>query len=125
MFGARTESRIADLTCLSLWPWLSRAAGGPPVSPFFVFMFPALVLLALGISKLQQKNGFLSSKPGKERELLSAIRDSGGNITPTEAALETSLTVKEADRMLSDPSGRTTRGYGWTTATTWITPPTE
>ncbi|MGH3086771.1 MAG: hypothetical protein ACRDSJ_05570, partial [Rubrobacteraceae bacterium] len=30
-----------------------------------------------------------------------AIRDNGGSITPTEAAMDTSLTVREADQMLS------------------------
>ena len=74
--------------------------------PVFVFMFPALVLLALGISKLQEKKR-RSVPPGlnKERELLSAIRDNGGSITPTEAAMETSLTVREADGMLSELAG--------------------
>lgn len=38
----------------------------------------------------------------KERELLSAIRDNDGVITPAEAAMETSLTVREADEMLSE-----------------------
>jgi len=71
--------------------------------PVFVFMFPALVLLALGISKLQQKKQTsISPKLKTERELLSAIRENGGNITPAEAAMETSLTVREADRMLSE-----------------------
>ena len=42
---------------------------------------------------------------GKERELLSALRDSGGGITPVEAAIETSLTVREADAMLSELAG--------------------
>lgn len=74
--------------------------------PVFVFMFPALVLGALGVSRLQQqKRGSVSSGHGTERELLSAIRDNGGSITPTEAAMETSLTVREADRMLSDLAG--------------------
>jgi len=74
--------------------------------PVFVFMFPALVLGALGISKLQQqKRGSVSSGSGTERELLSAIRDNGGSITPAEAAMETSLTVREADRMLSELAG--------------------
>ena len=36
-----------------------------------------------------------------ERQLLEAI-DRHGEITPARAALETSLTVAEADRMLSD-----------------------
>ena len=40
--------------------------------PVFVFMFPALVLLALGISKLQEKKRrSVPPKLGKERELLS------------------------------------------------------
>jgi len=74
--------------------------------PVFVFMFPALVLAALGISRLQQqKRGSVSSGPGTERELLSAIRDNGGSITPAEAAMETSLTVREADKMLSELAG--------------------
>ena len=74
--------------------------------PVFVFMFPALVLGALGISRLQQqKRGSVSSGHGTERELLSAIRDNGGSITPAEAAMETSLTVREADRMLSELAG--------------------
>jgi hypothetical protein len=38
---------------------------------------------------------------GGEKELLVAMRDAGGAITPVEAALETSLTVDEAERMLS------------------------
>ena len=74
--------------------------------PVFVFMFPALVLLALGISKLQEKKQrSIPPKLGKERELLAAIRDNGDSITPAEAAMETSLTVREADRMLSDLAG--------------------
>lgn len=74
--------------------------------PVFVFMFPALVLGALGVSKLQQqKRGSVSPGRGTERELLSAIRDNGGSITPAEAAMETSLTVREADRMLSELAG--------------------
>ena len=70
--------------------------------PVFVFMFPALVLGALGVSRLQQKRGSVSPGHGTERELLSAIRDNGGSITPAEAAMETSLTVREADKMLSE-----------------------
>jgi len=74
--------------------------------PVFVFMFPALVLGALGVSRLQQqRRGSVSSGHGTERELLSAIRDNGGSITPAEAAMETSLTVREADKMLSELAG--------------------
>ena len=71
--------------------------------PFFVFMFPASVLLALGLSRLeQQRRKAVSPRVSKERELLSAMRDNSGGITPAEAAMETSLTVGEADEMLSE-----------------------
>jgi hypothetical protein len=71
--------------------------------PFFVFMFPASVLFALGLSRLeQQRRKAISPKASKERELLSAIRDNSGSLTPTEAAMQTSLTVGEADEMLSE-----------------------
>jgi len=73
--------------------------------PFFVFMFPASVLLALGLSRLeQQRRKSVSPRVSKERELLSAIRGNTGSITPAEAAMETSLTVVEADKMLSELS---------------------
>jgi hypothetical protein len=39
-------------------------------------------------------------KPGSEKQLLMIIADTGG-ITPVEAALETSLTVDEAEEVLS------------------------
>ena len=71
--------------------------------PFFVFMFPASVLLALGLSRLeQQRRKAVSPKASKESELLSAIRDNSGSITSAEAAMQTSLTVGEADEMLSE-----------------------
>lgn len=74
--------------------------------PFFVFMFPASVLFALGLSRLeQQRRKAVSPRVGKERELLSAMRDNTGTITPAEAAMETSLTISEADKMLSELAG--------------------
>ena len=42
-----------------------------------------------------------SSEKRAERQLLEAI-DRHGEITPARAALETTLTVAEADRMLSE-----------------------
>ena len=74
--------------------------------PVFVFMFPASVLLALGLSKLQQqRRQAVSPRVSKERELLSAMRNNAGGITPAEAAMETSLTVSEADKILSELAG--------------------
>ncbi len=46
-----------------------------------------------------------AAENNRERELLSAIRDNGGSITPAEAALEASLAVREADTMLSALAG--------------------
>ena len=70
----------------------------------FVFgwtIFPAFGLLVRGIAGLSEDRGRLPSAPtnSKERELLGALRDRG-ELTPAQAAMETSLTVEEADGML-------------------------
>lgn len=66
-------------------------------------LIPAAALIGSGIQDLsQQRRTAIPAPDNKERELLSAIRDNGGSITPTEAALDTSLTVREADEMLSE-----------------------
>jgi hypothetical protein len=69
------------------------------------FVIAAAALLGKGLSDLQKQRRAVESPVSKERELLSAIRDNGGSITPAEAAMETSLTVSEADRMLSELAG--------------------
>jgi hypothetical protein len=66
------------------------------------FVIAAAALLGKGISELRGHRRALPTPSSKERELLTAIRDNGGRITPAEAALETSLTVREADQMLSE-----------------------
>ena len=66
------------------------------------FVIVAAALLGKGVSELRGQRRALPTPVNRGRELLSAIRDSGGSITPTEAALETSLTVREADQMLSE-----------------------
>ncbi|HJQ28534.1 MAG TPA: hypothetical protein VJ827_04290 [Rubrobacter sp.] len=48
----------------------------------------------------QSPEGF-KPKLGGEKQLLMAILDAGGRITPVEAALETSLTVDEAEEVLT------------------------
>jgi len=70
----------------------------------FPFVLGAAALLGVGISGFVKQRRALPST-SKERELLSAIRDRGGSITPMEAAMETSLTVREADEMLSGLAG--------------------
>ena len=70
--------------------------------PFLVA--PAFVAVARGLSGLSEsrtrKDGAVAEE-SKERELLEALARHG-EISPALAALETSLTVEEATRMLSD-----------------------
>lgn len=75
-------------------------AGVPAAA--FPFLVASFACLGWGISQIAQKRRTLPQPVNKERELLSAIRDNGGSITPAEAAMETSLTVREADAMLSE-----------------------
>jgi hypothetical protein len=71
----------------------------------FGLMIPAVALIATALQEASRRRRALSPPANGERELLSAIRDNGGSITPAEAAMETSLTVREADRMLSELAG--------------------
>jgi hypothetical protein len=71
----------------------------------FGLMIPAVALLASALQEAKKRRVLSSPPANRERELLSAIRDNGGSITPAEAAMETSLTVREADRMLSELAG--------------------
>jgi hypothetical protein len=68
---------------------------------FFWVAFPALSLLIRGVAGLSEGEGRTEFPAGnsKERELLGALRERG-ELTPAEAAMETSLTVAEADEML-------------------------
>ena len=70
----------------------------------FGLMIPAVALIASALQEANKRRRAVQP-PDKERALLSAIRDNGGAITPAEAAMETSLTVREADRMLSELAG--------------------
>ncbi len=69
------------------------------------FVIPAAIFFGLAANDFQKQRHALPQPDNKERELLSAIRDNGGSITPAEAAMETSLTVREADKMLSELAG--------------------
>jgi hypothetical protein len=86
---------VAVLTLLpSMW-WL-----------IFVFgwmIFPGFGLLVRGVAGLSEGGGRTELPAGKnkERELLDALRERG-ELTPAEAAMETSLSVAEADRMLKE-----------------------
>jgi len=65
-------------------------------------IFPAFGLLVRGIAGLSEgRTGLPSGASGGERELLEALRERG-ELTPAEAAMDTSLSVAEADRMLQE-----------------------
>ena len=69
------------------------------------FVIGAAALIGIGLSKTRGRQRPTVPPVDRERELLSAIRDNGGSITPAEAVMETSLTVREADAMLSELAG--------------------
>ena len=70
----------------------------------FVFgwmIFPACGLLVSGIAGLSDGPEELPAANSRERELLEALHRRG-ELTPAQAAMETTLTVDEADKMLED-----------------------
>jgi hypothetical protein len=77
--------------------------------PFFLILavpfllVPAFAAAARGFAeaRTRERTGRVAAEESKERELLGALARRG-ELSPALAALETSLTVAEADRMLSD-----------------------
>ncbi len=72
--------------------------------PFFLmpaFGAVARSLTGLAETRTRERTGRMTVQESKERELLQALARRG-ELSPALAALETSLTVAEADRMLSD-----------------------
>jgi hypothetical protein len=80
--------------------------------PFFLIwavpflLAPAFAAAARGLAgfaeaRRRERTGRVTAQESKERELLGALARRG-ELSPALAALETSLTVAEADRMLSD-----------------------
>ena len=80
--------------------------------PFFLILavpfllVPAFAAAARGLAgvaeaRTRERTGRVAAEESKERELLGALARRG-ELSPALAALETSLSVAEADRMLSD-----------------------
>ena len=70
----------------------------------FIFgwtIFPAFGLLVRGVAGLSEGSTQRPVASVKERELLEALQRKD-ELTPAQAAMETSLTVNEADEMLKD-----------------------
>jgi hypothetical protein len=64
-------------------------------------VFPAFGIFAKGIAGLVDSRSEPPVANVRERELLEALQRKG-ELTPAQAAMETSLTVNEADEMLKD-----------------------
>lgn len=66
-------------------------------------MIPSAALFLRGLYQLTRWGGAGRTSPkfGAEKQLLMTILYAGGGITPVEASLETSLTVDEAEEILS------------------------
>ena len=84
--------------------WLSffMLWSGAPLPVVAAPLIPSTVFVVLGVWQLQRgRSSGAKPGPGAEKQLLMVIRDSGDGITPVEAALETPLTVDEAEEILS------------------------
>lgn len=73
------------------------------IFPFMGVLFPAFGLFLRGIAGVVDSGPDEKASPAndRERELLEALY-SKGELTPAQAAMETSLTVREADDMLKE-----------------------
>lgn len=72
--------------------------------PFTALLLVIAAVTLLGyVSWLLLGQGSKNTRPrvGGEKQLLMAILEAGGSITPVEAALQTSLTVDEAEEILT------------------------
>lgn len=82
---------------------LALIALAPPLwwvfTTYFWIAFPALGLLARGVAELSGAAARTPTDDRREREVLEAMREHGA-LTPTRAAMETSLTVAEAGGVL-------------------------
>ena len=74
--------------------------GGPGPAAALLLVIAVFTLVAY-LVRLLTKRRPRSPKTGGEKQLLMAILDAGGSITPVEAALRTSLTVDEAEQLLT------------------------
>ena len=83
--------------------FLSALVGyhGPAAFLFLAAISLLVLLLYAGWRPSEGGAGRSPSGPGLEKQLLMAIQDAGGTITPVEAALGTSLTVDEAEEILT------------------------
>ena len=122
--GRRAEQARSRRGSAGFWydvkhnPYLSIVAGmalGIPILWISVWwtldlwalsVVPSVVLVARGIWQIgHQRPQGTRPKLGAEKQLLMVLRDVG-SITPIQAALETSLTVDEAEEILTHLANR-------------------
>lgn len=97
VFGGAVLAGPAAVLFLVPWLWWL----------IFVFgwmIFPAVGIFARGVAGLADTGTSGPLIGDRERELLEALRD-GGELSPAQAAMQTSLTVSEADDMLGRLAG--------------------
>lgn len=75
-------------------------AGDDGHASLLAYAAPIPLLLAV-VLWLRGSTGEARPGFGREKQLLLAIQDAGGSVTPVEAALLTSLTVDEAEEILT------------------------
>lgn len=93
--GGGVLAAVAGLLIFAPWLWWL-------VFFFGWAIFPALGLFAKGVGGMVDSPKPTAPAPNsRERELLEAV-ERHGEVTPARVALETSLTVDEADRKLSE-----------------------
>src|SRR5918998_2052720 len=92
---------LGVLASLLASPLFHVASEGP--SSLATLLLLIVVLTVLGYAGWSLLSWAPENGPkfGGEKQLLLAIRDAGGTITPVEAALATSLTVDEAEEILT------------------------
>jgi len=84
------------------WPVFHIGVNSP--DPFNALLRGIAAVTLLGyVSWLLLRRSPESTRPrlGGEKQLLMAMLDAGGSITPVDAALQTSLTVDEAEEILT------------------------
>ena len=115
---ARVATGIAEIVPVAVAATLVLALADPMWWLIFTFgwaIFPAFGLLIRGIAGLWDEEDETPTGDAKERELLGALREYG-KLTPARAAMETSLTVAEADGMLkglAEGGHLEGQGEGW------------
>lgn len=105
--GRRRGSPVMVAALVIVGMFLFAAAGPFHFFPFFLFLWlipfvvmPAISSSVRGVGGRFERHGPVEKERG-EKELLEALAKYG-EVTPARAALETSLSVSEADRLLSE-----------------------